>query len=125
MAKATTEVNSAEIVGRSVTLEAGADILAGTIVAVKTSDGKAYPASDAAGLVVLGRAERTVPAGGQAEVLRGTFLWENSASSRITYPGQTCHVADDQTVQAATGTNSVVAGVCAGFADGKVAVRII
>ena len=125
MANATAEVNTAEIIGRTVELVAGEGIYAGTLVAVKPADGRAYPASDAATLVVLGRAENTAKAGESVLVAAGTFLWENSASSPLTYPGQAAYVADDHTVKAAAGTNSVKAGVCRGIIDGKAAVATL
>lgn len=91
--------------------EAGAKIYAGALVALNTA-GKAVPASDTAGLTVVGRAEITAESGKMVTVKTGCFLYGNSTSAAVTAAevGKVCYVADDQTV-AKTGTNSIVAGL--------------
>lgn len=92
--------------------EAGAKIYAGALVALNTA-GKAVPASDTAGLTVVGRAEITAESGKMVTVKTGCFLYENSTSAAVTAAevGKVCYVADDQTVAKTGGTNSIVAGL--------------
>ena len=92
--------------------EAGAKIYAGALVALNTT-GKAVPASDTAGLTVVGRAEITAESGKMVTVKTGCFLYENSTGAAVTAAevGKVCYVADDQTVAKTGGTNSIVAGL--------------
>ena len=92
--------------------EAGAKIYAGALVALNTA-GKAVPASDTAGLTVVGRAEITAESGKMVTVKTGCFLYGNSTSAAVTAAevGKVCYVADDQTVAKTGGTNSIVAGL--------------
>lgn len=95
-------------------IEANVKIFAGSIVA-RNSNGRAVPAADTAGLVVIGRAESLVDnTGGAAEALpvpvsRGLFAYEHAGLTRADI-GKPVFVADDQTV-ALTSANSVPAGV--------------
>ena len=84
-------------------LEAGAEIYAGSLVAVN-ANGKAVPASDTAGLKTIGRAETHAKSGETVTVKSGCFL----AAADI---GGVCYVADDQTVSKTGGTNSIPAGL--------------
>lgn len=80
--------------------------------------GRAVPASDAAGLKVVGRTEQTINNAGAAGALsinlkRGVFLLANSAAQPVTAAmvGKVAYVEDDQTVCATAGsTHKVVAG---------------
>ena len=92
--------------------EAGSKIYAGALVALNTA-GKAVPASDTAGLTVVGRAEITAESGKMVTVKTGCFLYENSTGAAVTAAevGKVCYVADDQTVAKTGGTNSIVAGL--------------
>jgi hypothetical protein len=95
-------------------IEANVKIFAGAIVA-RNGDGRAVPAADTAGLVVIGRAESLVDnTGGAAEALpvpvsRGLFAYGHAGLTRADL-GKPVFVADDQTV-ALTSANSVAAGI--------------
>ena len=91
----------------AVAVAAEAHIYAGSIVAAKAA-GYAAPATAAAGLLCLGRAEEEVDNTGGADgavkvlVRRGVFQWNNSAAAadKITaaHIGRTCYMVDDETV---------------------------
>ena len=90
----------------SVPVKAGATIHAGSLVA-RESGGYAKPATAAAGLTALGRAEQAIDnsAGSDGDkfvlVRAGVFRWNNSAgSAAISAPdiGADCFMVDDQTV---------------------------
>lgn len=94
-------------------LEAGAEIYAGSLVAVN-ANGKAVPASDTAGLKTIGRAETHAKSGETVTVKSGCFLYKNSSSTAAIAAadiGGVCYVADDQTVSKSGGTNSIPAGL--------------
>jgi exosome complex RNA-binding protein Csl4 len=103
---------------RELGVASNATIFAGAMVAVNTS-GYAVPASDTAGLRVVGRAEESVDNSGTAgdgalsiAVRRGVFRWENGDTLTIADVGNLAYVEDDQTVQtAASATHDVVAGI--------------
>lgn len=104
--------NTLESEGRFVTLTvaAGATIHAGALVAANAS-GQAVPASDTAGLKVIGRAEENATAGNYVRVKRGAFIFENDGNITIANIGATATVADDETVSlAANTTNDIPAG---------------
>lgn len=113
----------------NVPLAASAKIFAGALVALNNS-GYAIPAADAANARVIGRAEETVDnTGGSAgdlscKVKRGIFAYKNDATNpcTIAHVGKKIYVKDDETVQSATGTNSVVAGYMVGFDGSEVIV---
>lgn len=88
-------------------------INAGTLVA-QNSEGLAVPAADAAGLIVLGRAENSVETGENAVVKRGVFLYDNGADTEaltVSDIGNDCYCLDDCTVGKVGGTNKVKAGI--------------
>ena len=98
---------------RQLIVAADKTISAGAMVAVN-AEGKAVPASDSAGLTVLGRAENRAGAGLPVTVRAGCFRYANSATAaKITTAeiGKACYVADDQTVSKTGGDNSIVAGI--------------
>ncbi len=132
MAAATTEVNTPEFpIGLyQAPVAASTKIFAGALVALNNS-GFAVNASDAANLRVIGRAEETVDNTGangavNISVKRGIFAFDNDATNAvaITHIGKKVYVADNQTVQSATGTNSIVAGLAVGFENGQVIVDV-
>lgn len=93
--------------------EAAAKIYTGALVALNSA-GKAVPASDTAGLTVIGRAELTAESGKMVTVKTGCFRFDNSTSTaeiKATEIGKVCYVADDQTVSKTGGTNNIVAGL--------------
>lgn len=100
----------------SLPLAAATKIFLGTLVA-RDSAGRAVPASDTAGLRVVGRAEETVDnsAGAAAalsiEIRLGCFKFTNSGTAAVDADdvGKMAVVEDDQTV-AETSTNLVTAG---------------
>lgn len=106
---------------------ANTHIYAGTLVA-RNATGYAVPASDAAGLRVVGRAEREVDNSGgaagdvQVAVKRGVFLYANSAGEPVVASGigGDCYVKDAATVSSVPGTNSVVAGKVVAIEDDRV-----
>ena len=99
-----------------VPVKAATKIYAGSLVA-KASGKHAAPATKAASLVVLGRAEEQVDNGsgkdGDASVTvqRGTFKWANASGADAiakTEIGQDAYALDDQTVtKTATGASKV------------------
>lgn len=101
-----------------VPLAAATTILAGQLVA-RNAAGNAVLADDAAGLIVLGRAEHDADnsAGSAAAisigVKRGCFQYTNSATNAVdkTHVGRVCYIEDEVTVADSAGTNSIVAGI--------------
>ena len=101
-------------------------VYAGGIVA-QNSSGKAVPASDTANLVVLGRAEATVGAGGKVLIRTGVFLFDNGTSSEeLTAAdiGAAAYIVDDHTVGKVGGTNKIPAGIVIDVTADGVAVEI-
>ena len=101
-------------------------VYAGGIVA-QNSSGKAVPASDTANLVVLGRAEATVGAGGKTVIRTGVFLFDNGTSSEeLTAAdiGAAAYIVDDHTVGKVGGTNHIPAGIVVDVTADGVAVEI-
>lgn len=115
---ATAPILTAERASHILTLPLAADtkIFAGTLVA-RDSAGRAVPASDAAGLRVVGRADDTVDntdgaAGALSIPVRvGCFKFANSVTNAIDPDdvGKLAHVEDNETV-AETSTHKVAAG---------------
>ena len=96
-------------------------------IAAQNSSGKAVPASDTANLVVLGRAEATVGAGGNLVIRTGVFLFDNGTSSEeLTAAdiGAAAYVVDDHTVGKVGGTNHIPAGIVIDVTADGVAVEI-
>lgn len=92
---------------------AGAEIFAGSLVAQNAS-GEAVPAADAAGLVILGRAENSAAPGEAVAVKRASFIYDNGEGAEaltVADIGKECFVLDDATVGKTGGTNKVKAGV--------------
>lgn len=94
------------------TFVAGADIFGGAMVAINAS-GKAVPAADAAGLVVVGRAEYGAKAGENVSVKAGCFAYDAPTGVTVTVAdiGKTVFVVDDQTVAFTGTTHATKAGV--------------
>ncbi len=104
----------------------GSTVYAGSIAA-QNSSGKAVPASDTANLVVLGRAEATVAAGGKVLIRTGVFLFDNGIGSEALTAadiGDAAFVVDDHTVGKVGGTNKVPAGIVIDVTAEGVAVEI-
>ncbi len=104
----------------------GSTVYAGAIAA-QNSSGKAVPASDTANLVVLGRAEATVAAGGKVLIRTGVFLFDNGIGSEALTAadiGDAAFVVDDHTVGKVGGTNKVPAGIVIDVTAEGVAVEI-
>ena len=96
-------------------------------IAAQNSSGKAVPASDTANLVVLGRAEATVGAGGNLVIRTGVFLFDNGTSSEeLTAAdiGAAAFIVDDHTVGKVGGTNHIPAGIVIDVTADGVAVEI-
>jgi hypothetical protein len=94
----------------SLTIETGATIYAGGMVAI--TNGKAVAASDANGLIVVGRAEASGDAGDVINVRRGVFRWANGGSFTAANIGSFAYIADDQTVTTAgSATYDIIAGL--------------
>ena len=98
-------------------LGAGAKIWTGTLAALD-ANGNLFPASDTAGLRVIGRAQQDMDnTGGAAGALSlnvkvGTFLFHNSGTDAVTAAGKgaVCFVEDDNTVSATGGNHQIRAG---------------
>ncbi len=81
------------------------------------ADNKAVPASDTAGLIVLGRVERIYTGGDGLEhalIKSGLFAFNNGSAAEALDSsdiGSLVYVVDDQTFGAVGGTNHVKGGV--------------
>jgi len=84
----------------------------GVLIAIKTTDAKAYKAADAANLRVIGITEDVGDAGDKIVAQSGIYLLENDSVSAVTqaHIGANCYVKNEKTVSSASGTNSIVAG---------------
>lgn len=101
-------------------------VYAGSIAA-QNSSGKAVPASDTANLVVLGRAEGSIAAGGKVLIRTGAFLFDNGTSSEELSSadiGAAAYIVDDHTVGKVGGTNHIPAGIVIDVTAEGVAVEI-
>lgn len=119
MAALTKERNTREIfcnalnIHRCYEIASSTTIYPGSIVALN-STGKAVPASDTAGLVVVGRAE-SIAANGRIIVKTGVFLYDNATAATETLAvgdiNQKVFVMDDQTAGKVGGTNMIPCGI--------------
>ena len=120
MAALTAERDTPERTGELVAVGVASNttIFAGSMVAVSAT-GYALPASDTAGLKVLGRAESTVDNSGTAGdgaqtivVRRGVFRWTNGDTFTVADVGTLAYVEDDAQVQkAGAATYDIIAGL--------------
>lgn len=131
MAALTNVRDTSELGGKYIALpvKGATTIYQGAIVAVD-ANGYAIPGKKAADLKAAGRAEETVEnKGGDGDavirVSRGTFVFENSTSGKITATDVLglCYMEDDQTVTK-TGTGASVAGLVIRVDDEGVAVEM-
>lgn len=131
MAALTNVRDTSELGGKYIALPVkdATTIYQGAIVAVD-ANGYAIPGKKAASLKAAGRAEETVEnKGGDGDavirVSRGTFVFENSTSGKITAADvlSLCYMEDDQTVTK-TGTGASVAGLVIRVDDEGVAVEM-
>jgi hypothetical protein len=131
MAALTNVRDTSELGGKYIALpvKGATTIYQGAIVAVD-ANGYAIPGKKAADLKAAGRAEETVEnKGGDGDavirVSRGTFVFENSTSGKITAADvlSLCYMEDDQTVTK-TGTGASVAGLVIRVDDEGVAVEM-
>ena len=122
MPNLTSERKTREYLGNTFSLLAGEQIYAGAMVAVNAS-GKAVQATKA-GNPVIGVALHSAANGEPVAYRRGVFAFDNAATTPVTSSaiGGTCHVADDHTVDATSG--SAVAGTVLGFEEDQVIVKI-
>lgn len=113
----TTEIScNATNLTRRYVVKASNTIYAGSLVAIDAT-GYAVPASDASGLLVVGRAENYAEAGESVNCKSGVFLFTNSGSNALadaTHLNNLCYVEDDQTVGSSGGSNNIKAGVFRG-----------
>lgn len=131
MAALTNVRDTSELGGKYIALpvKGTTTIYQGAIVAVD-ANGYAIPGKKAASLKAAGRAEETVEnKGGDGDavirVSRGTFVFENSTSGKITAADvlSLCYMEDDQTVTK-TGMGASVAGLVIRVDDEGVAVEM-
>lgn len=131
MAALTNVRDTSELGGKYIALpvKGATTIYQGAIVAVD-ANGYAIPGKKAADLKAAGRAEETVENKGRdgdavIRVSRGTFVFENSTSGKITATDVLglCYMEDDQTVTK-TGTGASVAGLVIRVDDEGVAVEM-
>lgn len=112
---------------RHVEPAAGKTLYIGGIAALN-SDGKAVPAGDAAGLVVIGRVEDIDEDTGLVTVCSGVYLYDNGAEDEkltVADLNKPVYALDDQTLGKVGGTNKIVAGVLRDVTpDGQLAVEI-
>lgn len=95
-------------------VKTGVTIYAGALVAVESATGYLLPVTAAAGLIVVGRAEKYVAAGASASgtytcnVRPGCFKWVNKSTDALadTEIGTGCYGYDDQTVCKTGGSKS-------------------
>ena len=124
MAALTNVRDTSELGGKYIALpvKGATTIYQGAIVAVD-ANGYAIPGKKAADLKAAGRAEETGDA--VIRVSRGTFVFENSTSGKITAADVLglCYMEDDQTVTK-TGTGASVAGLVIRVDDEGVAVEM-
>jgi len=117
---------NASAIHRVKEVAASTTIYPGSICAVNAS-GKAVPASDTAGLIVIGRCEEVLT-GGRIIAKSGVYVFDNGASTEAldaTDINAKVYVVDDHTVGAVGGTNSIVAGVMRDILpDGGIVVEI-
>lgn len=118
MAALTSERNTREVYCNALNLHRvkeiadSTSIYTGAIVAVNSS-GKAVPASDAAGTVVLGRAE-AFTANNKVITKSGVFIYDNGAGDEALSAAQInklVYVLDDHTVGKVGGTNKIPCGI--------------
>ena len=90
-------------------IASGSTLVSGNLAALN-AEGKAVPASDTAGLRVIGIAARV--GDGMAEVMDGIFSVANDTTHALTRAdrGKVAYVKDKDTV-ASTGTNLIPAGI--------------
>ena len=103
---------NASAIHRVKEVSSGSVVYPGAICAVNSS-GKAVPASDAAGLIVIGRCEEVL-SGGRIIAKSGVYVYDNGSSTEAlasTEINKKVYVVDDQTVGKVGGSNAVVAGV--------------
>lgn len=115
-------------------LAASTKIPAGALVALNAS-GYAVNASDTANLKVVGVAQETVDnsagsAGDKTIPVRdgphSGYVNDGSNACTIAHVGRTVYIKDNQTIQSATGSNSIKAGILIGIsADGTLKLNII
>lgn len=97
--------------GQFVQLTAGAAISKGEMVAILSSDDKAYVAADVASYAVLGCAQNTAAVGELITVKRGTFRWANTGSFDDGDIGKLAYVSNSVSVaKAAVLANDIPAG---------------
>lgn len=129
MAALTKDRNTPRRAGERVSLpvEAATKLYAGAMIA-RNADGRAVPAANTAGLVVVGRAEHQADNSAGAagdltiEIQTGLFAYAHGGLTRADI-GKTVYAADDQTVTLTPG-NRVVAGVLVDVDDQGAWVRI-
>lgn len=104
-------------------MAAGTAVQHGNLVALN-AEGKAVPAADAAGLTVIGVADKIVE--NEVEVASGIFAFANAGSNPVTRldRGKTCFVKDALTVDSTGGTGKVPAGIVVDVYDGEVYVDV-
>lgn len=124
MAALTSDRDTQERIPQQRTLESAGTIYAGALVAVN-GNGKAVPASDTAGLTVIGRAQHPAVSGEKITVKVGCFAFD--AASGVTFTaadaGSIAYVTDDHTVNKTGGTNKIVAGIVYDVDDQGVWIR--
>lgn len=105
------------------TIADSTSITPGQLVALN-GDGKAVPASDAAGLKIVGVAQEVVD--GEVEVFSGIVSLANGSSGAAfakTDRGAAAYVVDAVTV-GRTATNKIIAGIVIDVYDGEVYVAV-
>lgn len=94
-------------------LQASNIVYGGAIAAIDTSTGEIVPATDKAGLMVVGRIDATSDNTGagysatrRASTSRAVFRWANGGSFTAANVGTMCYIQDDQTVTTAAAASA-------------------
>lgn len=117
---------NAVAIHRVATPAASTTIYPGSICALNSS-GKAVPASDTAGLVVIGRCEEVL-SDGRIVAKSGVYVFDNGTSTEalaVSDINKKVYALDDQTVGKIGGTNKIVAGILRDvLASGELVIEI-
>ncbi|MES2707133.1 MAG: hypothetical protein V4726_11085 [Verrucomicrobiota bacterium] len=135
MSATTTEIDIRRLTGDTLSplpVAAATKIPAGALVGVNAS-GHAINAADAASCKVVGVASETVDNTGSAGAKtilapsgpHSGYANDGTNPCTIAHVGRTVYIKDNQTIQSATGTNSVKAGILMGInPDGTLRINI-
>lgn len=133
MSALTSHRNTAEVLchaqkfHRIINVKDSTALYVGSIAAVAAESGLAEPASDRAGIIVIGRVEGFT-SGGQAIVKTGVFKFDNGTEAEtlsVADLNRTVYALDDHTAGRIGGVHKVKAGVLRDIdSDGQVIIEL-